>query len=151
MSKGKSITLRIDEEWYRDLSALAGTFGVSPDEVARQSLVLLKNAQGALPLGEVARVAVVGPNADDPEVLLGSADMMPRNLKRRVEALFPVPDPALALEVKRIFDVHFADTVKGRWLCPDGTYLRARPGGETEPLSSQDWLIVNRGVWHGRT
>ncbi|NVO66948.1 polyphosphate kinase 1 [Methanofollis tationis] len=90
-------------------------------------------------------------NGGEPEVLLGSADMMPRNLNRRVEVLFPVPDPAIALEVKRIFDIHFADTVKGRWLCPDGTYLRARPEGETEPLSSQDWLITNRGVWHGRT
>jgi hypothetical protein len=38
MAKSKSITLRIDEDWYKDLSALAGTFGVSPDEVARQSL-----------------------------------------------------------------------------------------------------------------
>jgi polyphosphate kinase len=90
-------------------------------------------------------------NGGEPEVLLGSSDMMPRNLKRRVEVLFPVPDPSLVREVKRIFDIHFADTVKGRWLCPDGTYLRARPGGEIEPLSSQDWLIANRGVWHGRT
>lgn len=38
MSKSRPITLRIDEDWYKDLSALAGTFGVSPDEVARQSL-----------------------------------------------------------------------------------------------------------------
>lgn len=89
-------------------------------------------------------------NGGEPEVLLGSADMMPRNLNRRVEVLFPVPDPGLAREVKRIFDIHFADTVKGRWLCPDGTYLRARPEGSAEPLSSQDWLIRNMGVWHGR-
>lgn len=74
--------------------------------------------------------------------------MMPRNLKRRVEVLVPVPDPALAREVKRIFDTHFADTVKRRWLRPDGTYVRAQPENSYEPLSSQDWLIENRGVWH---
>lgn len=38
MAKSKSITLRIDDDWYKDLSALAGTFGVSADEVIRQSL-----------------------------------------------------------------------------------------------------------------
>jgi len=38
MPKSKSITLRIDEEWFKDLSALAGTFGVSAEEVIRQSL-----------------------------------------------------------------------------------------------------------------
>jgi polyphosphate kinase len=88
-------------------------------------------------------------NGGEPEVLLGSADMMPRNLKRRVEVLIPVPDPTIAREVKRIFDVHFADTVKGRWLLPDGTYIHARPEGSAVPLSSQEWLIGNRGVWHG--
>ena len=46
-------------------------------EVARQSLVLLKNADGTLPLKEVKRVAVVGPNADDPEVLLGNYNGTP--------------------------------------------------------------------------
>ncbi len=38
MAKSKSITLRIDEEWFKDLAALAGTYGVSAEEVVRQSL-----------------------------------------------------------------------------------------------------------------
>ncbi len=38
MSKSRSITLRIDEDWFKDLSALAGTYGVSAEEVIRQSL-----------------------------------------------------------------------------------------------------------------
>ncbi len=46
-------------------------------EVARQSMVLLKNAQDTLPLGDVQRIAVVGPNADDPEVLLGNYNGTP--------------------------------------------------------------------------
>ncbi|TAJ45502.1 polyphosphate kinase 1 [Methanofollis fontis] len=98
---------------------------------------------------EHARIYYFG-NGGTPEVLLGSSDMMPRNVKRRVEVLFPVPDPRIAAELKEIFDVHFGDTVKGRWLRPDGGYERAVPEAGADPLSSQDWLIANRGIWHGR-
>ena len=38
MAKSKSITLRIEEDWFKDLAALAGTFSVSAEEVVRQSL-----------------------------------------------------------------------------------------------------------------
>ncbi|MHB1319248.1 MAG: glycoside hydrolase family 3 C-terminal domain-containing protein, partial [Anaerolineae bacterium] len=41
-------------------------------EVARESMVLLENGDGILPLKGAKRIAVVGPNADDPEVLLGN-------------------------------------------------------------------------------
>jgi beta-glucosidase len=46
-------------------------------EVARQSLVLLKNADATLPLADVGRIAVIGPNADDPEVMLGNYNGTP--------------------------------------------------------------------------
>ena len=62
-------------------------------------------------------------NGGDEEVLLGSADLMPRNLDRRVEVLFPVEDRALASWLmKTIVPVHLDDTVKNRVLHPDGTY-----------------------------
>jgi hypothetical protein len=38
MAKSRSITLRIEDEWFKDLSALAGTYGVSAEEAIRQSL-----------------------------------------------------------------------------------------------------------------
>lgn len=88
-------------------------------------------------------------NGGDEEVLLGSADMMPRNLNRRVEILFPVPDRRIRHSIiKNMLEVHLADNVKARLLLPDGTYRRVVPKEGAERLNSQEWLIENRGVWH---
>ncbi|HUK93162.1 MAG TPA: polyphosphate kinase 1, partial [Methanomicrobiales archaeon] len=90
-------------------------------------------------------------NGGDPEVLLGSADLRPRNLDRRVEILFPVNDPGIRdAIVSTILRVHLADTVKARELHGDGTYTRVSPPDGTKPLRSQEWLIENRGIWHGK-
>src|SRR5262249_7925821 len=67
-------------------------------------------------------------NAGQPELYLGSADWMPRNLYERVEVMFPVHDPELR---RRIFDEilvsYLSDTAKSRILNPDGRYMRAHP------------------------
>ena len=64
-------------------------------------------------------------NGDDPEVYLTSADWMPRNFHRRVEAMFPVEDPRLKNRlIDGILGVYLAENVKARFLQPDGTYLR---------------------------
>jgi beta-glucosidase len=50
-------------------------------EAARQSLVLLKNEQGLLPLSKsLKRIAVIGPNADTPSLLLGNYNGMPSHI-----------------------------------------------------------------------
>ena len=68
-------------------------------------------------------------------MLIGSADLMPRNLNRRVEVLFPLFDPAVREAViRRILMVHVLDTAQARRLLPDGTYERVRPA-EGEPPS----------------
>jgi polyphosphate kinase len=81
-------------------------------------------------------------NNGDSETYLGSADLMPRNLNRRVEAIFPVSDPDIQ---KRLLDeiltISMVDNVKARRLLPDGTYERVRPKGDEEPVSSQDWFL----------
>jgi polyphosphate kinase len=81
-------------------------------------------------------------NNGDSETYLGSADLMPRNLNRRVEAIFPVVDPDIQ---KRLLDeilaISIVDNVKARRLLPDGTYERVRPKDGEEPLSSQDWFL----------
>ena len=65
-------------------------------------------------------------NGGQPEVYIGSADWMGRNLDRRVETVVPVLDPELRTRIKReILDVMLADDVKSRVLQPDGTYVRA--------------------------
>ncbi|MGH7755093.1 MAG: polyphosphate kinase 1 [Vulcanimicrobiaceae bacterium] len=67
-------------------------------------------------------------NGGEPEVYLGSADWMGRNLDRRVETMLPVLDRGLAETIRaRILGTLLADTAKTRLLLPDGTYERLRP------------------------
>jgi polyphosphate kinase len=77
-------------------------------------------------------------NACQPEVFVGSADWMPRNLFRRIEVVFPIKDGVLCDRVIReILGVTLADNVKARMLGTDGNYRRAkRPAGE-KPCRSQ--------------
>ena len=75
-------------------------------------------------------------NSGSPEVYLGSADWMPRNLDRRVEILFPVEDPELKRRVIHILDVQLQDNVKAQQLMPDGKYRRIIKRGKT-PVSAQ--------------
>ena len=60
------------------------------------------------------------------EVYLGSADLMPRNLNRRVEVLFPVKDTKLVSRLRdEILEVYLADSVNAHGLRADGVYYRA--------------------------
>jgi polyphosphate kinase len=62
-------------------------------------------------------------NGGRPRVFIGSADLMPRNLDRRVETIVPVLDPALAGALKEnVLDVQLADTMRAHELGPDGVY-----------------------------
>jgi polyphosphate kinase len=97
---------------------------------------------------EHARIYHFGNNGDD-EVLLGSADMRPRNLNRRIEILFPVTDPRIRRAILDvILPIHLADTRKARTLLPDGRYVRAMPPAEgAERVHAQKWLLEHRGSW----
>lgn len=87
-------------------------------------------------------------NGGDPIVLMGSSDLMPRNLKRRIEVLFPILDPGIRNEIiETILPVHLHDTIKRRVLRADGTYERIQKD-QNSPVSAQEWLIENRGVWN---
>src|SRR3712207_9246954 len=71
-----------------------------------------------------------------PCVFIGSADLMPRNLDRRVETVVPVLDAALARALKEnLLDVQLADTVRAHELGADGVYRPVRP--EDGPFDSQ--------------
>ena len=89
-------------------------------------------------------------NGGNPEMYMGSSDMMPRNLLARVEVLFPVLDKDMMENIREnILRIHLSDNVKARELLPDGTYrLVQREEGEKK-LRSQKWFIDHRGVWHG--
>jgi polyphosphate kinase len=90
-------------------------------------------------------------NGGNEEVFLGSADLMPRNLDRRVEVLFPVENPVIRdAIVTMILPAQLQDTVKLRYLQADGTYNRALPAPGTVPLNVQSWLVDHRGSWYDR-
>jgi polyphosphate kinase len=88
-------------------------------------------------------------NGGADEVLIGSADMMPRNLNKRVEVLIIIPDPKLKeIIIEYMLNIHLKDNVKARRLLSDGTYERIIPGPDDERMDSQKWLIEHRGIWH---
>ncbi len=87
-------------------------------------------------------------NGGDEELLLGSADLMPRNLDRRVEQLFPVEDAFIKDVMKQILDIHLRDNVKAREMLPDGSYRRIQPGPNEESINAQQWMLEHRGFWH---
>ena len=69
-------------------------------------------------------------NDASPEVYMGSADWMPRNLDRRVEIMFPVENQKLKEQVIRILKVELEDNVKAHILQPDGTYEKEDKRGK---------------------
>jgi polyphosphate kinase len=84
-------------------------------------------------------------NGGSEEVYLGSADLMPRNIDRRVEILFPVHDPNLIRHLRDdVLATYMADTAKARLLLPDGRYERIQPSGKHAPLDSQEQLLNHK-------
>ena len=83
-------------------------------------------------------------NGGEPEVYIGSADLMERNLDRRVEVLCPIADPELR---QHLHDVVLAavraDTARAWVLQTDGTYVRAARGTEGDPVDSQKVLLAH--------
>ncbi len=79
-------------------------------------------------------------NSGDPELYTGSADLMERNLDRRVEVLFPVNDPALRTHLREVvLDRLLKDTERTWLLTPGGRYERATTAGE--PVDAQRGLM----------
>ena len=77
-----------------------------------------------------------------PEVWIGSADLMHRNLDRRVEALVRITAPEQIDELIKYIDLQMADTTSSWHMEPDGTYVRHSKDEEGRPLvDSQEYLI----------
>lgn len=78
------------------------------------------------------------------ELFIGSADLMPRNLDRRVEVLCPIVDPVLRQTiVEDILLVHMNDNAKVRILKNDGSYEQ-RVRSDNEPLIDSQQIMRNR-------
>jgi polyphosphate kinase len=80
--------------------------------------------------------------ADDRHtILMGSADLMPRNLDHRVEVLVPVEDLALRSELTATLTALLSDNAASWQLLPDGTWERVRPKKDERPRSAQGVLM----------
>jgi polyphosphate kinase len=69
-----------------------------------------------------------GSGANKPMYLIGSADLMPRNLDRRVEALVPIEAPHLQDRLQQVIDLNLADDELAWELLPDGAWRRIPTG-----------------------
>jgi polyphosphate kinase len=131
---------------------LASQAGVKIDLIVRATCCLIPGAKG---LSENIRLrSIVGrfleharifyfENGGQPLVFCGSADWMPRNFFRRVEALFPIDDPDLRRRlVHDVLAIELRDNEDARELQPDGSYAPpARAAGE-EPFRAQKYFMA---------
>ncbi len=80
-------------------------------------------------------------NRGKEEIYIGSADWMPRNLDRRVEAITPIDDPDIAKDLQEILGIMLADNRQAWDLQPDGHYIQRRPADDCPEQSSQKILM----------
>ncbi len=144
----------IDPEFIRALYR-ASIAGVSIDLIVRGMCSLRPGVPG---ISENIRVVSLvgrflehsrlyyfanGGEGDD-EILLGSADLMQRNLDRRVEVLAPIEDPALRAQLRDVaLPMYLRDTANARLLRPDGSYERLRPHDGAKPFDEQQWFMLH--------
>ena len=81
-------------------------------------------------------------NNGEEDIYLSSADLMQRNLDRRVEITFPIKDAVLKNELlKNVLRSALKDNLKARILKPDLTYELLKPANEEKKIDSQEWLM----------
>jgi polyphosphate kinase len=96
---------------------------------------------------EHSRVYAFGAGEDDTQVFFGSADMMHRNLDRRVELLVQVTDPGHRRRLRRVLDLGMDDGTSSWWLNADGHWVRHSRGEAGNPLRDvQEHLVRERRV-----
>jgi polyphosphate kinase len=86
-------------------------------------------------------------NNGNPDMYIGSADLMPRNIDRRVEVLFPIEDEDMRQAiVVEILEIYLHDTEKSYDLLPDGQYVPRKSLLEPDKtaFNSQLWLLNGR-------
>ncbi len=147
----------VDAACIRALYA-ASQAGVEIDLIVRGICRLRPGVPG---VSETIRVrSIIGRFLEHPRVwmfqngrecsyYIGSADLMPRNLDHRVEAVTPVDDPDLTDRLQEILDVMLADNVQAWELGSDGTWQRLAPAEGERPVATHRLLrelALRRGV-----
>ena len=130
----------------------ASMAGVAVDLVVRGICALTPGVEG---LSENIRVrSVLGRyleharvfsfvNNGDPQVFIGSADMMHRNLDRRVEALVRLADPAHLSYIESLFDLALSDNTSAWWLDATGNWTRHNLNEYGESLQDMQNVLMN--------
>ncbi len=80
-------------------------------------------------------------NNGDEEFYLSSADLMQRNLDRRVEVVFPINNHKLKQELLTVLEIYLKDNVKARILDSDGNYNFVKASSKEKLIYSQEWLM----------
>ena len=129
---------------------LASQAGVRVDLLVRDSCLLRPGIPGLS--NNIKVVSIVGrflehsriyyfKHKGDEKYFIGSADLMKRNLERRVEVITPVEAPALCKQLREIIDLQLADK-RGAWdMQPDGTYIQRTSSPRSKSASSQEQCI----------
>ena len=143
-SAGESTRIRLKVNALVDPTIIEELYAASaagvPIEIMARSICMLR--PGVKGLSETIRVtSIVGrflehsrvnwfEAGDDLTVFIGSADLMPRNLDRRIEVLTPVENARARAEIGAILDSVFADTENTWELLPDGAWERIERKGK---------------------
>jgi len=77
---------------------------------------------------------------------VGSADWMPRNFLRRVEAVFPIEDPEMIKSVLNDLDKFLSDNEGASSLRKDGSYLQVKPSGRAKTITSAQQSMIEESV-----
>jgi polyphosphate kinase len=93
---------------------------------------------------EHSRIFRFGNDREGAEYYLGSSDLMPRNLDRRVEAAVPIMDPALRARLAQIIEVLLSDDILAWQLTPDGAWEKVPTRGAVNSQQRFEELALAR-------
>jgi polyphosphate kinase len=120
-----------------------GICGVRPGMPGVSETIRVRSVLGRFL--EHSRIYAFGDEDTDGNVWIGSADLMHRNLDRRVELLVRVGDPAQRAELRGLIDMAMDETTSSWWLDSDGTWARHHLDAAGAPLNDiQEYLIRTR-------
>ena len=141
----------LDEEFVEALY-LASIAGVEIDLVIRGICSLLPGIPG---VSENIRVrSVLGrflehsrifhfANGGNDEIYIGSADLMDRNLNRRVESLVQITRPEHKKDLIKVFDLYVSSTTSGWHLLPTGKWLKVDKAPDGSPLNDLQAVMID--------